>query len=508
MSSVGKFFLEFLTPFFKGFVNIFVELFKSILQMFNVLNYIDIIKKYSDELNGAKVFIVVLAIVCLLALVAIIIFVIIKIIKRIIRLRKKNHEQELLLEEVENLNYENIKLKKENEKYLAIVNGETVTEEGTEETKEEKEEEEEPSEEKFGERFYRLSRIDEQWGAYVQPESNNTIKLDELCNNFRNYAASKLGLYYNIDLIRLFVSAFSSNRLIILQGISGTGKTSLAYAMGSYLDNESVIAPVQPSWRDRAELFGYFNEFTKKFNETELLSKMYEASYNDNVYLSILDEMNIARVEYYFAEMLSIMEMPSYSEWVIDLVPNPWPTDPKKLINGKFQIPKNMWYIGTINNDDSTFMVTDKVYDRALPIDINEKAPKFDAPVTDRVHITSEYLTKLFDDAIAARPLSNEILDKIQKMDEYLIAHFRLSFGNRILQQMMDFVPAFIACGGEEIYAVDYMICHKILRKFEQLNMSYIRNEVDGFIDFLNQTFGQGSMKECIKYLLNLKKNI
>ena len=484
MSSIGHFFLDFLTPFFKGFVNIFVALFRNILQMFNVLDYISIIKEYSNEFRGAKVFIVVLAIICLLALMALIVFLIIKLIKRIIRIKKKTHEQELLLEEVENLNYENIKLKKENEKFLAIANGELSAEE------EAKKEDEEPEEKKLEhaneERFYRLCRIDEKWENYVPAQTNETIKLNEICEQFRNYAAAELKLYYSIDLIRLFISAFASNRLIILQGISGTGKTSLAYAMGSFLDNESVIAPVQPSWRDRAELFGYFNEFTKKFNETELLSKMYEASYNDNIYVAILDEMNIARVEYYFAEMLSIMEMPSYSEWVIDLVANPWPTDPKKLIEGKFYIPKNMWYIGTINNDDSTFMVTDKVYDRALPIDINEKAPKFNAPKTNRLHIRSEYLINLFEEAQKANPLSDEILNKIAQMDDYVIDHFRLSFGNRILQQMREFIPVYIACGGSETTAVDYLVCHKILRKFEQLNMSYIRNEVDGFVDFLN----------------------
>ena len=62
------------------------------------------------------------------------------------------------------------------------------------------------------------------------------------------------------------------------------------------------------------------NEFTKKFNETELLRAMYEASYNENIYAVILDEMNIARVEYYFAEMLSILEMPSRDEWVVDII--------------------------------------------------------------------------------------------------------------------------------------------------------------------------------------------
>ena len=71
---------------------------------------------------------------------------------------------------------------------------------------------------------------------------------------------------------------------------------------------------------------------------------------------------------------------------------------------------------------------------------------------------------------------------------------------------MMDFVPAFVACGGDELYAVDYMICHKILRKFEQLNLSFIRDEIDGFIKFLDSLFGKENMKECKDYLSRLKK--
>ena len=91
---------------------------------------------------------------------------------------------------------------------------------------------------------------------------------------------------------------------------------------------------------------------------------MYVAGLDDDVHTIILDEMNIARVEYYFAEMLSILEMPSRDEWIIELVSSPWPEDPERIVDGKLKLPGNLWYIGTINNDDSTFMVTDKVYDR------------------------------------------------------------------------------------------------------------------------------------------------
>ena len=71
---------------------------------------------------------------------------------------------------------------------------------------------------------------------------------------------------------------------------------------------------------------------------------------------------------------------------------------------------------------------------------------------------------------------------------------------------MKKFVPVFVACGGDEIEGVDYFMARKVLRKFEQLNISYIRDEIDPYIDFLNKTFGKDKMKECIEYLLRLKK--
>ena len=307
-------------------------------------------------------------------------------------------------------------------------------------------------------------------------------------------------------MIRRFVSAFASTRLIVLQGISGTGKTSLAYAFGKYVCNDSVITPVQPSWRDRSELFGYFNEFTKKYNETALLCAMYEANYNENVYLVILDEMNIARVEYYFAEMLSILEMPRRDEWIVDLVPSTWPNDPKLLDRGKFTVPPNMWYCGTINNDDSTFAVTDKVYDRAMPINIDTKGVAFEAPDTPPVVINYHHFEDILNQAKAENPISDELLNKLALVDDYVISHFRVAFGNRIMKQIKDYVPAYVGTGGTEIDGLDYILARKVLRKFEALNLSYIRDEIDGLISYLDELFGENNMGECKDYLLMLKK--
>ena len=97
---------------------------------------------------------------------------------------------------------------------------------------------------------------------------------------------------------------------------------------------------------------------------------------------------------------------------------------------------------------------------------------------------------------------------KIDEMDDYVIKHFRIAFGNRIVKQMKDFVATYVECGGKEIDGVDYYIARKILRKFEQLNLAYIRDELDGFIEFLDKNFGKENFNECKEYLLRLKKMI
>ena len=96
--------------------------------------------------------------------------------------------------------------------------------------------------------------------------------------------------------------------------------------------------------------------------------------------------------------------------------------------------------------------------------------------------------------------------DLVEKMDDYVIAHFRVAFGNRIVAHMKKFVPVYVGCGGTELEGVDYFIAKKIFRKFEQLNMAMIKDEIDPFIEFLDKTFGKGTMVECIDYLQMLKK--
>ena len=510
MDTYVRFLYEFMSVFFSGLKKIFLGFYSGIIQMFNFNQYLFVLKYYKDEFKISEWILVVIAIIVMLVILLLVFFFFSFLIRKYIRFHRTLVEQESMLEEIAELNNKVAQLVVEKEKILAM----KVSQLGlkpdesnvVDDTQIEEKSDLDVSLDNI--RFSKLHAIDLEYQNYKVVDYHNTFTLEELVELFRNFAASKLRLYYTTNMIRLFIASLSATRLVILQGISGTGKTSLAYAWGKFILNDAIIASVQPSWRDRTELFGYFNEFTKKFNETEILKKMYEAGYNDDVYIAVLDEMNIARVEYYFAEMLSILEMPSRDEWVIELVPSVWETDPKKLIGGKLKIPDNMWYIGTINNDDSTFAVTDKVYDRAMPIDINDKGTPFTPVPTDAMHINSSYLENLFAQAKNKHPLSQEMQDKINKMDDYVIKHFRIAFGNRIVKQLKDFVATYVECGGSEVEGVDYFIARKILRKFEQLNLAYIRDEIDEFITYLDQEFGKENFNECKEYLLRLKKMV
>ena len=358
-------------------------------------------------------------------------------------------------------------------------------------------------------RFYNLTQIDRFYETYKPPRYNNDISLHEICDMFRDFACRNLRLFYDIEDIRRFIGGLSVTKLIILQGMSGTGKTSLAYAFGEFLDNTTSIIPVQPMWKERTDLVGYYNEFTKKFNETSLLYKMYEANYNDEIYITVLDEMNIARIEYYFAEFLSLLEIPNLDGRNLDVVPSVWANDPKKLSDkGQIKLPRNMWFIGTANNDDSTFAISDKVYDRAMVLNLDKKAKTFDAPKTDKLKLSCTHLTDLFREAQKEFEISDRNLRRIKKLDEYMIKNFHLTFGNRIMKQIQSYVPVLVSCGGSEVEAIDDILSRKVFRKLESKNPVYVRQMADNICAYLDELFGNDRLPLCKEAIRLIEQNI
>ncbi len=355
-------------------------------------------------------------------------------------------------------------------------------------------------------RFETLKALDAKKEDAAKKRFVDDVSLQRFCEQFRNFCANKLELYYDIRTIREFVSGLAVSHFIILQGMSGTGKTSLAFAFGEFLDNPSLIIPVQPMWKERGDLIGYYNEFTKRFNETPLLQKMYEANYSKDMFITILDELNIARVEYYFAEFLSIMEIPDPELRYIEIVSDKWDNDPEDLENGRIKLPDNMWFLGTANNDDSTFAISDKVYDRTMIIDLNHKAEAFTAPKTDGVPITAEKFNELAKQAIKGRSVSGQLTDKLKELDAYLDKVFHISFGNRILKQIKTYLPVYVSCGGTETEALDDILSKKVLRKLEMQNIAYRKEEAEDLCRFIDSVFGEGKMERCVKYVRSLTK--
>ena len=508
----------------KGYAEIVKGIGRGFRQIFDIKNYITIFKTYSTDFSAVSWILAVLSIIIVVAIYVLILAMIILAIRKYLRFRHSIVSNEDLLEEISLLQRQVLKMTKEKDEIMAmkvaqmglpagsgalsLADGQTAFEggEGGGEAAASVGTVEDGVVQTTDFRFSKLIEVDTFYKTYTPPEYDNEISLEGIVDRFRNFACSRMHLYYEPKTIRLFLAGMASTKLIILQGISGTGKTSLPYSFGKFLQVDTTIASVQPSWRDRTELFGYFNEFTKNFNETEVLKRIYSSNYNNDINLILLDEMNIARVEYYFAEMLSILEMPNADEWELDIVPNVWSTDPVKLDKGKIVIPQNIWYIGTANNDDSTFAISDKVYDRAQPINLDSKGVAFDAPDTPPMNLGFDHLDQLFHEAFDKYPISQENLKKIQQLDLWVIEKLRVAFGNRILKQMNLFVPVYVACGGDELDGIDYVLATKIFRKFESLNLAMLREELRELCAYMNKVFGKNKMNESIAYLERLQK--
>ena len=365
----------------------------------------------------------------------------------------------------------------------------------------------ENAEETNEERFCMLSEIESRRESIRRAKYSEGVTLESFCESLRNYAASSLRLYYDISDIRRFVAGMAVSHIIILQGMSGTGKTSLAHAFGTFIDNPSTIIPVQPMWKERTDLVGYYNEFTRKFNETLLLEKMYEANYSDDIYITVLDEMNIARVEYYFAEFLSLLELPNPEERYIDVVSDKWENDPGQLKDGRIKLPPNMWFIGTANNDDSTFAISDKVYDRAMILNLDSKSERFVAPKTEKVTISAKQFERLVTEATKEYEISARNKKRLEELDRYLIDHFHITFGNRIMKQINTYIPVYISCGGDELDALDDILSKKVIRKLDTQNPIYLRNAAKGLVSYINELFGQDKMTLCKEHIRRLERN-
>lgn len=333
-----------------------------------------------------------------------------------------------------------------------------------------------------GKVFAGLSEIDTE---VFERHKSKSVNLKKLCENFRSYlncrgsdkTSNKPSLYYDARTIRTFIAGFASSRTMIFEGLSGTGKTSLPLAFADYMGSVTDVVAVQSSWKDKNDLLGFYNDFRKQYTETDFLKYLYRAACDSsNIHIIVLDEMNLSRIEYYFADVLSKLEL-SEGKKMISLIPNalsiggPGETWPSRINNGELEIPDNVWFIGTANKDDSTFTITDKVYDRSVVISFDSKGVydknlKYVGP--DAIAF-EDFKKALNATAWSEGSDEHEKFVKIMENLDELLAPFEITFGNRIYRQLERFVPAYIACGGDMAEAIDVMFSLKIIRKLEGL---------------------------------------
>ena len=267
MEYFSEWFVEFFRIFFEDLWSIIKGFFMGIYNIVigNPIKYFKLWKSHSDLFNFVDIILSIVFAIVFLVLVLLVYLVIYQLIRRYLRFSKIEYDKMTLLNQ---MNLLERKVREGN-----VINIQTPKVNTPSNKKE--------SARVKGSRFTKLNLIDEKYKYTALPTlmtEKDRLSLSELVTHFRNYAAFHHRLYYNEQVAATFFAGLATSKILILEGISGTGKTSLPYVFGKFINNDSSIISVQPSWRDRYEMMGYFNEFTKKFNETEFLSSVYDAT--------------------------------------------------------------------------------------------------------------------------------------------------------------------------------------------------------------------------------------
>jgi len=325
--------------------------------------------------------------------------------------------------------------------------------------------------------YSELSRMDSD--SVLQNPSNKVLSrvtsLRELVEGVRNSMehATK-PLFYSAATVRCFLAGLSMSKIQLLQGISGTGKTSLPRAFATATGGRADIVAVQAGWRDRTDLLGFYNAFDKKYHESVFLKALYAAQtprWKDNLFFVVLDEMNLSHVEQFGADLLSELESPTCSDapqlGLMDFRP---PESPKHLLDGgsAIAVPKNVWFVGTANHDETTKDFADKTYDRAhtmvLPRNRTDAKSAKSPGVTNPVSHTQ--LAELFEQSFKDHRGETDLALKfVTELEKVFLDNFNITWGNRLERHIERFVPVVVASGGSCGEAIDHLVATKLLRK-------------------------------------------
>lgn len=295
----------------------------------------------------------------------------------------------------------------------------------------------------------------------------------DLVTHIHSYITSKGFLYKKEDVTNLFLS-LKTKPFVILSGISGTGKTKMvqwfAESVGANEDNgQFTLIPIRPDWHDGSDLLGYI-DIKGDFREGPLTTVVKNAlDHPDRPYFVLLDEMNLARVEHYFSDILSVMESRKWKDG--KMVSSYLLTEENAKMN--LRLPNNLYTIGTVNMDETTHPFSKKVLDRANTIEFNQvyldKLAFLDETETvepisvPNNRFASKYL-HLKDAYQEHKDLIHQATEELVKINEVL-QPMNVHVGYRVRDEIC-FYLVYNAEGEfllEKEQALDYCILQKIL---------------------------------------------
>lgn len=308
----------------------------------------------------------------------------------------------------------------------------------------------------------------------IQPNYSEPL-FTEICQSVRDQ-----GLRISESTLRRYHLALKSRKFVILSGISGTGKTWLTKAYANAVEAEYLLVPVAPNWMTNEDLLGYLSPIDNKYHDTDFsifLEKAEEEYQQAQVekrtprpYHLVLDEMNLARVEYYFAKFLSVMEV-RMREGVaqIQLAPD------KQVL-----LPPNLYFIGTVNVDETTHSFADKVYDRAQLIEL--EAPRQDLYEHLGDVPYREILIKIWDEVHTVAPFAFRVIDEIKtyiQEAEALDVSWQDALDEQLLQKILPkfkgtdervgvALQAFVNIADKEGFTLSHKKATKMLETFNQ----------------------------------------
>jgi len=300
------------------------------------------------------------------------------------------------------------------------------------------------------------------------------------------------GFHFDPADVANFYLSLRTKPFVILAGISGTGKTQIirqfASALGYGDARHCLLIPVRPDWADNTDLIGYKN-IQGEFEEQPLLKVMQDAMVHPNEpFFVILDEMNLARVEHYFSDFLSVMETRERNA-NNSIVTSAVITDTKVNDGKAVTIPQNLMIVGTVNMDETTHPFSRKVLDRANAVEMNTIDLNWLENIDDNMQ---EPVANIFADAFVS-PYINANKDLTPNQKQYLndslallieintlLEPAGLHFGYRVRDEIAFYLTQHHELGFETAGlmskqdALDYQLMQKVLPRIQGSSMAVL----------------------------------